>query len=336
MRASIIIPVHNGGRTIAQTARACLEQDFPAEEFEVIVVDDGSTDDTVKQLRPFPVQIIAQANAGVAVARNAGASRARGAVLLFLDADCAPPKDALSRLVSEVEENSHVGLVGGIYASATDSSVIARAINEEIRYRHMRGGSLVHHVGGFCMTIPADLFEAIGGFDSHYLRAQDHELCAQVSNEGREIRVIKEVAFAHNHSRTLGEWLRNQYLQAHYRSSSVIRHSAVLGSDGYVNHRDWFSLLLGALTIGLLPIIWLPRVLWVFAGAVTLSAALHVPAAAFAIRDTGDWRQAVIVPIQVLRGVVWALGAASGLLARVSDRLKGCAPAETQRSGAKL
>ncbi|MGC9317124.1 MAG: hypothetical protein ACP5KN_03705, partial [Armatimonadota bacterium] len=109
----------------------------------------------------------------------------------------------------------------------------------------------------------------------------------------------------------------DQYRKACYRAHSVLRYAKVFQGDGYVDHRDWLSLLLSAAVIGLVPFVWVPGVAWALLGCLAGSALLQVPVAAFAIRDTGDWRQALIVPIFMLRGLVWAVGGAAGLLSRI-------------------
>jgi len=323
MKASIIIPAYNAERTIAQTLEACLHQDFPPDEFEVIVVDDGSTDDTEEQVRRFPVRYIQQENAGRGAALNNGRTVATGDTLVFFDADCVPPRDWLHRLVEALQNGSRVGMVGTIYAPARGSSAVASAIDEEIRYRHFRSPDQTQHVGGFCQAISCKLFDEVGEFDVRFRRAQDNELSCRVAQRGYALRVLKDVAVVHDHPRTLRSWLKNQYYQAYWRVNSVRRHSKLLKGDGYVDHRDWLSLFLGMATIALLPFVWLAWVPWAIFGLVAVSALLQFPVAIFAVRDTGDWRQIVIVPMQVLRGLVWAVGGVAGLLSSVHYALLG-------------
>lgn len=314
MRASIVIPAYNAERTIAATIKACLSQDFPDDEYEVIVVDDGSSDRTGEKVRDYPVEYITQKNAGAAAARNAGMDAAHGAYVVFVDSDCVLPEDALRKLIETLEDDPQLGIVGGIYAPTSNGPLVPATIYEEIRYRHLHSPSQVKHIGSFCMAMRQRLLEDVGGFDAQFRRGQDNELSNRVSNAGYNLRVLKNVEIAHDHPRTLWSWLKNQYYQAYWRVESVLRHSKVLKSDGYVDHRDWVSLLVGAATIALLPFIWLSWVKWIIVSCIAASALLQVPVAVFAIRDTGDWRQAIIVPMQVIRGWVWAVGAAVGVV----------------------
>jgi glycosyltransferase involved in cell wall biosynthesis len=89
--ASVIVPARNAGRTLPRTLEALATQDFE-DPYEVVVVDDGSTDDTVELARaaPGPVTVLEQAPAGPGAARNRGVAHSTGAALAFCDADVFP------------------------------------------------------------------------------------------------------------------------------------------------------------------------------------------------------------------------------------------------------
>ena len=92
MKASVIVPAHNAAQTIEECIEALLKQSVPREKYEVIIVDDGSTDGTATLARSYGVRVLTQPHRGPAAARNAGAGQATGEVLLFTDADCAPTR----------------------------------------------------------------------------------------------------------------------------------------------------------------------------------------------------------------------------------------------------
>jgi glycosyltransferase involved in cell wall biosynthesis len=93
---SVIVPARNAAATIAATLSALASQDL-SEPYEVVVVDDGSDDDTAAMAEgsPGPLRVLRAEGAGPGPARNAGVNASRGAVLAFTDADCAPSPDWL-------------------------------------------------------------------------------------------------------------------------------------------------------------------------------------------------------------------------------------------------
>ena len=102
---SVVIPAFEAAATIGRTLEALARQDL-GEEFETIVVDDGSTDGTVEAVEggPLPVRLLRQDNRGPAAARNAGAATAGGPVLAFTDADCFPAPGWLREGLAAIAE----------------------------------------------------------------------------------------------------------------------------------------------------------------------------------------------------------------------------------------
>ncbi len=115
LRVSIVIPCHNEQKHIGECLESLLNQDLPAEEYELIVVDDGSTDQTVKLVRDFEqkaggqLRFFQQNHAGPALARNLGAKQACGRILAFLDSDMKFAPDFLGKLIAPIEAGATTG-----------------------------------------------------------------------------------------------------------------------------------------------------------------------------------------------------------------------------------
>lgn len=114
-RVSVVIPAYNAGAFIAETLDSVLAQTY--QDFEIIIADDGSMDDTGEKVKPFfsdpRVQYAWGENGGVAHARNRGMTLARGEFIAFLDADDLWPKDKLEKQIAIMESHPEVGLLCG-------------------------------------------------------------------------------------------------------------------------------------------------------------------------------------------------------------------------------
>ena len=112
---SVIIPVYNAEKYLSDCIHSVLEQTYP--NFEVICIDDGSTDHSVQILKRFnssKIKIFTQANQGVSVARNFGLDQARGDLITFVDSDDVIDPHFLEKLVS-IYDSSHSSVIGCRY-----------------------------------------------------------------------------------------------------------------------------------------------------------------------------------------------------------------------------
>lgn len=105
-RISVIIPVYNGAAIIGPCLEAVLQQHVPREAYEIIVVDNGSTDTTVAVVRRYPVRLATEPCRSSFAARNTGVRLARGEILAFADADCRPTPQWLPAAVAALEHGS--------------------------------------------------------------------------------------------------------------------------------------------------------------------------------------------------------------------------------------
>lgn len=104
-KVSIIVPLYNASRYIEKCLDSCIMQDYP--NCEIIVVNDGSTDDSVERIKPYldKIRYIYQENMGGSAARNAGLDEARGTYVFFLDSDDIIFPDTITKLVTSIEED---------------------------------------------------------------------------------------------------------------------------------------------------------------------------------------------------------------------------------------
>jgi glycosyltransferase involved in cell wall biosynthesis len=127
LQLSIIIPAHNAEHTLADCLRAIEAQSIPHSDYEVIVVNDGSTDGTASVAEAFDVRLVHQKHRGGAPARNSGIKEAKGEWIASTDADCLPSRMWLSHLLNTVHQNNGgkkvLGAAGRILGYPSDSPV---------------------------------------------------------------------------------------------------------------------------------------------------------------------------------------------------------------------
>jgi glycosyltransferase involved in cell wall biosynthesis len=135
---TVLVDTYNHERFIQDAIVSVLEQDFPPDEMEILVVDDGSTDRTPEIVRKFGsrVRLIRKANGGQASAFNVGIPQAKSEIIAFLDGDDWWVRDKLTRVVHTLQEDPTVGIVGhGIVMAYKDRSEESLTLRDGFRFR---------------------------------------------------------------------------------------------------------------------------------------------------------------------------------------------------------
>jgi glycosyltransferase involved in cell wall biosynthesis len=183
--------------------------DCMSDLFEVIVVDNGSTDNTRALASSFqnalPLRVLDKSDAYISAVRNAGAKCARGQFLAFLDADCEVPADWLSQ-AWQVVSAGHTGAFGSFYLVPVGSSWIAHYWYEE-RDRKKFGPVTFLPAGDLFVSNQG--FQDVGGFDESIQTNEDFELCQRIRSAGLPIESIPGLGVVHwGTPQTLSEFFR--------------------------------------------------------------------------------------------------------------------------------
>lgn len=237
---SVIIPAYNASATIGKTLEALSKQNC-SQAFEVIVVDDGSSDNTESIVRSFTsVLYVRQANAGPASARNHGAQLAQGEILAFTDSDCIPHEDWVSKLM-EGFVAQQVGVVSGSYGIANSVSCLARCVYKEIIWRHnVLMPDYPNAFGSYNFCVRKNVFDAVGGFNTAYRRAsgEDNDLSYKIIRLGSRIYFQRKALVDHYHPSLLVKYLKEQFRHGFWRVKMYRDHPQMMGGDGYTFWKD--------------------------------------------------------------------------------------------------
>lgn len=321
MQVSIIIPARNAAGTLGACLDACLAQTHP--DCEVLVVDDGSTDDTAGIAADRGVRCVPQQPRGPAAARNHGAAATGGPVLAFTDADCIPRPDWVAQLLAALDEDG-AGAAGGTYAIANPASLLARMIQEEVALRHNRYDRHVDFLGSFNLAVRRAAFEQVGGFDEDFTAAsaEDNDLAYRLTAAGWKLVYEPQAVVAHYHPERLGRYLRAQARHGFWRVKLYAKHPGRASGDRYAGLADLLApgiaLAFAALVAGL-PALWLlsPRGRLAYASALFIVffvyAAIRVPRAVRMALRTRSPRFFEFGDVAALRDLARGLGMLRGV-----------------------
>jgi cellulose synthase/poly-beta-1,6-N-acetylglucosamine synthase-like glycosyltransferase len=213
--ASIILPSRNRPEPLRACVMACLRLDYPADQFEVIVIDDGSSMPIDAWSGDSRVRVIRQDNKGPAAARNAGIASARGAFLAFTDDDCCPRPDWLSTLVDAWSE-SPMALFGGRTWNGLPFNRFSAASQFLVDYLYdhfARTNPQQRFFTSNNLAGSRDCLMSLGGFDQNFPlpAAEDRDLCDRWREQGGALIYVPAAAVDHYHSLSLEGFLRQQF-----------------------------------------------------------------------------------------------------------------------------
>jgi len=312
---SIVIPAYNASSTLPCTIETCLEQEYPRDKLEVVVVDDGSMDGTRWIVRQYPAKYIYQQNSGPATARNAGWTSAQGEIICFTDSDCVPARDWVSKLVEEYTSDEIAG-VGGTYDIADDSNLLAACVHEEIVQRHLRTPRYVNYLGSFNVSYRRAVLEEVGGFNESYRMAsgEDNDLAYRVIKRGYRLVFTRDAKVAHYHPHNLWRYLRQQFWHGYWRMKLYRNHPDMARGDAYGGAADLVQPPLALATLCLLPFSFLTPIIYLVSALLIVGLGLQLPTPSAIIKRTGQIRYLALVLVTFLRGYARGLGMALGIL----------------------
>lgn len=194
---SVIIPVLNEEKIVGHCLSALAAQSLTVNEFEVIVVDNGSTDRTIEIASEYHsalrLTIIRKPACNISAARNAAADIAKGTFLAFLDADCLPSEEWLRRALIRLRSGDG-GVVGSFYTVPPKSTWVAKTWYGDLP--QTRQGP-VSYVPSGTLFVARSVFLSVGGFDHSIQTSEDFEFCQRVKGAGYQVLGCSELSTIH-------------------------------------------------------------------------------------------------------------------------------------------
>jgi glycosyltransferase involved in cell wall biosynthesis len=226
LTVSVVVPTYNRRDGLERLLRALAAQTYPASDFEVVVVNDGSDDGTGALLAsletPYRLRVLEQANAGPAAARNAGVQHAEGRLIVFLDDDVEPVPGLLAAHVEAHGDADDLVVVGPMWPPrGWPRSVWVRWEERQIlkQYDAMARGLYSCTPRQFFTgnaSVGRARLLATGGFDPRFKRAEDVELAFRLFAQGARFHFEPRAGVRHYASRSFASWKRTPYQYGRY------------------------------------------------------------------------------------------------------------------------
>jgi glycosyltransferase involved in cell wall biosynthesis len=244
---SVIIPNYNGSATIGTCLSSLFSSNYP--NFEVIVVDDFSTDGSIEVIRQFPCRLIClQQHRGASIARNTGAGDSSEEVLFFIDADCVVSVDTLGLAAKAWADNKN-SVIGGSYArTAYDNSFYSNfqavLINySELKYREP------DYVASHAMVMSKEVFEKNMGFPEEFMPVmEDVEFSHRLRRSGTSLIMDSSIIVRHIFNYSFRESFRNAFKKAKYWTAYSLNNKDLTKDSGAASVELKFSVLSACLT----------------------------------------------------------------------------------------
>lgn len=209
-KVSVLVCSYNGGQTLRQCLRSLCELDYL--DYEVIVIDDGSTDDTPSILADFPtIKSFRQQNQGLSVARNVALSLATGSIVAYTDSDCYVDPAWITHLVDQLE-SSGAAAVGGPNFTPDDGRIAACVAAAPGQPTHvLESDQVAEHIPGCNMAFRREALQQINGFDPQYRKAGDDvDVCWRLQQAGYWITFAPAAFVWHHRRQTPRTYLKQQ------------------------------------------------------------------------------------------------------------------------------
>lgn len=232
---SVIIPCFNASGYLSECLESLNRQTMQRDRYEIVVVDDGSSDNTAQVAESACDKCIRTPNRGSAAARNRGVNESGGALLLFTDADCVPRHDWIEKMTAPFV-NPEISGAKGVYQTR-QTGLVARFVQAEyeVKYSRMMKQTCIDFVDTYSAGFRRCVFTGLGGFDERYPGAsvEDQEFSFRVAEAGHKMVFVPDAVVWHRHADSLGRYFRKKMNIGYWKVLVLKRHPGKLVRDSH-------------------------------------------------------------------------------------------------------
>ena len=241
---SVIIPNHNGEKTIGRCLEAALASQYS--NFEIIVIDDCSSDDSAAVIAKYPCRLIRlPEHGGASKARNTGAQNAEGELLFFIDSDCLLQQETLKMAAAAYREKGPEIIVGGTYTWLPyDQTFFSIFQSIYIHYSETKNSQNPDYIATHAMLIAKDIFLKNGSFSENFMPIlEDVEFSHRLKKNGVRMVMVPEIQVQHIFNFTLLKSMRNGIRKSKYWSIYSIKNRDLFVDSGTASLEFKFNVL---------------------------------------------------------------------------------------------
>lgn len=232
---SVVIPAYNAGKHLGFCLNALNQQTIDSKLYELIVVSDGSTDDTVSIAESYGAKVFCIDHQGPAAARNFGALKAYGEIIVFTDADCIPEKRWIENMVEPFQDPTVSGVMGRYKTHQKHLTARFAQAEFEDRYQRMRNKRQLDLVATYSAAYRKNIFIDSGGFDTSFTRAdnEDVEFSYRLARGGHILRFSPHAVVYHHHPESIRQYFKQKLSRAAWRVVVYSFHPEKAIKDSY-------------------------------------------------------------------------------------------------------
>jgi glycosyltransferase involved in cell wall biosynthesis len=312
---NIVVPVYNQAQFVSRCLDSINNQDYPQDKIRIIIIDDGSSDESVNVASKYDITIIHQDHKGVGAARNAGVNATTSDIVAFLDSDDIASKSWLNISVNYLlsHEKDHCVATGCSHYLMNRKNAFTNIAWLEHLFRHAKLPDRVNHIGTSGSVFKKSAIVAINGFDTTLMAAEDMDLCSRIINSGSTLHLINLPLIGVEYPSNLFNYLKKQIKNVGYMTSFYMKPKSVRKTEGsYSGYIEYIQ--------GLFPFVFVLSILslnyWVLIIFITLLVLLVLCNISFLLfvwhnqnkLDINRSWTIVILPYFVLRSLAWSIG----------------------------
>ena len=226
--------MYNSQETIGKCLDSIYNSDYPRNKYEVIVVDDGSTDNSANLAGTYPCKLIKlNKNGGPAAARNLGTKKSKGNILVFVDSDVAIGKKFLRSTIDCFNEG--VASLTAMNLKKTSSNFITNFLNLLDYFTFLKSPRYVIFPCTSYFAIKKMVFMELGMFNEKYKKphVEDLELGSRLTKKGYKMYLNKKLKFKHMMEYTFLGFLKNKFLRSFYRIKFLLKEKNIKTTTSY-------------------------------------------------------------------------------------------------------